>query len=181
MVESEDFKMRIGAAAIDFNLPGVDGNNYSLDSFKDKEILAVVFTCNHCPYAQAYEKRLFKLAKEFSGKAAFAAINSNDAEKYPDDSFEKMKERSAEKGFPYPYLHDESQQIARAYGALVTPHVFVFDESRKLIYQGGVDNSWENEKAATEHYLKDALTQATSGKEITRKTAPVIGCSVKWK
>ena len=180
-MESEEFKMQIGADAIDFNLLGVDGNNYSLDSFKDKELLAVVFTCNHCPYAQAYEKRLFALAKEFSGKAAFVAINSNDAESYPDDSFERMKERAAEKGFPYPYLHDESQKTARAYGALVTPHIFVFNKDRKLIYQGGVDNNCENGDAATKKYLHDALSAASEGREIARKMAPVIGCSIKWK
>ncbi len=180
-MESEDFKMKAGAEAIDFNLQGVDGQTYSLDSFKGKDLLVVVFTCNHCPYAQAYEKRLFALAKEFSGKAAFVAINANDAVNYPDDSFEKMKERAEEKGFPYPYLHDESQKTATAYGALVTPHIFLFDKGRKLIYQGGVDNNWENPAAATKHYLKNALEEAVAGKEATKKTAPVIGCSVKWK
>jgi peroxiredoxin len=180
-MESEDFKMQIGADAIDFNLPAVDGKTYSLSSFKERELLVVVFTCNHCPYAQAYEKRLFKLAKEFSAKAAFVAINSNDSENYPDDSFEKMTERAADKGFPYPYVHDETQETARAYGALVTPHVFVFNKGRKLIYQGGVDNNWENGDAATKQYLHDALSAASEGRDIARKMAPVIGCSVKWK
>ncbi|MAG16324.1 thioredoxin family protein [Candidatus Woesearchaeota archaeon] len=178
-MESENFKMQIGADAIPFNLPGVDGKTYSLDSF-GKDLLVVVFTCNHCPYAIAYEKRLIELAKIFAN-AAFVAINANDSVNYPDDSFEKMKERAAEKGFPYPYLHDESQEIAAAYGALVTPHIFMFGKDRKLIYQGGIDNNWENESAATEHYLKDALHEATEGKEISKKTSPVIGCSVKWK
>jgi len=177
-MESEDFKMQIGADAIDFNLPGVDGNTYSLDSFK-KDVLVVVFTCNHCPYAIAYEKRLFALAKQFD-KAAFVAINSNDAENYPDDNFDRMKECASEKGFPYPYVHDETQEIAKAYGALVTPHIFMFKDG-KLIYQGGVDDNWENESAATKHFLKDALTEAAAGKEVTAKTSPVIGCSVKWK
>ncbi len=179
-METSDFMMQIGSAAPWFSLPGVGGRTYSLDSFK-KELLAVIFTCNHCPYAQAYEKRLFAVAEEFAEKADFAAINSNDSVKYPDDSFERMKERAAEKGFPYPYLHDESQRVARAYGALVTPHVFVFNRERKLIYQGGVDNNWENGEAATKPYLYDALAAASEGKQITRKMAPVIGCSIKWK
>ncbi len=179
-METTDFMMQIGSAAPWFSFPGVDGQTYSLESFK-KELLVVVFTCNHCPYAQAYEKRLFALANDFAEKADFAAINSNDAAKYPDDSFERMKERASEKGFPYPYFHDESQKIARAYGALVTPHVFVFDKERKLIYQGGIDNNWENADAATKHYLYGALTAASQEKPIARKMAPVIGCSIKWK
>jgi len=179
-MESDDFKMQIGADAIDFSLPGVDGNTYSLASFKDKDVVVVLFTRNHCPYAIAYEKRLISLAKEFSDKVAFVAINSNDVVKYPDDSFDRMKERSNEKGFPYPYIHDESQEIARAYGALVTPHLFVF-KAGKLVYQGGVDDNWETESAVTKHYLKDALAEAAAGKEVSVKTSPVIGCSVKWK
>ncbi len=179
-METSDFMMQIGSAAPWFSLPCVDGQTCSLDSFT-KDLLVVIFTCNHCPYAQAYEKRLFSIAKEFSENADFVAINPNDAVKYPDDSFERMKERTAEKGFPYHYLHDESQKVARAYGALVTPHVFVFDKNRKLIYQGGVDNNWENGDAATKRYLYDALAAASEGKAIARKMAPVIGCSIKWK
>ena len=181
---SEDFKLKIEDIAPGFTLPGVDGKSYSLDSFK-KAFLAIIWTCNHCPFAIAYEKKLIALAKDFSN-ADFAAVNSNDAVNYPDDSFERMKERAAEKDFPYPYLHDEFQKAARAYGALVTPHIFVFDKDRKLIYQGGVDDSfssgdYRNEEPAKEHYLKDALTQISNGEEIKRKTVPVAGCSIKWK
>ncbi|MBI2143081.1 thioredoxin family protein [Candidatus Woesearchaeota archaeon] len=180
-MESEDFKMKIGDSAIEFDLPGVDGKTYMLRYFHNREIIVIVFTCNHCPYAQAYESRLIALAKEFSKKAAFIAISSNDASKYPQDSFQGMKLRAMEKGFPYPYLYDESQETARAYGALVTPHVFVFDRAGRLAYQGGVDDNWESEKAATKHYLKDALAELAAGRAVTRKTAPVIGCSIKWK
>ncbi|HIG98390.1 TPA: thioredoxin family protein [Candidatus Woesearchaeota archaeon] len=180
-MESEDFKMQLGSMAIDFDLRGVDGRNYMMRYYLNKEILVVVFTCNHCPYAQAYEQRLIDMAREFSAKAAFFAINSNDSSKYPQDSLENMKTRAMEKGYPYPYLCDESQNIARAYGALVTPHVFVFDKSGKLAYQGGIDNNWENKAAATEHYLRSALSELAAGREVTRKTAPVIGCSIKWK
>ncbi len=180
-MESEDFKMKTGAMATDFDLPGVDGKTYMLRYFLNKDILVVVFTCNHCPYAQAYENRLIRLAKEFIAKAQFIAINSNDASKYPQDSFESMKLRAMEKQFPYPYLRDESQETARVYGALVTPHVFVFNSAGKLAYQGGIDDNWENERAVTKQYLKDALAELAAGSQVTRKTAPVVGCSVKWK
>lgn len=180
-MESEDFKLQIGSMATDFDLPGIDGRNYMMRYYLNREILVVVFTCNHCPYAQAYEERLIGLAREFSAKAAFFAINSNDASKYPQDSLENMKIRAAEKGFPYPYLRDESQSVARTYGALVTPHVFVFDKSGKLAYQGGIDNNWENPAAATEQYLRNALAELAAGKPVSRKTAPVVGCSIKWK
>ena len=180
-MESENFKLPIGSAAIEFDLLGVDGRNYMLRYFLNREVLVVIFTCNHCPYAQAYEERIIAIAKEFSKNSAFFAINSNDSSKYPQDSFENMKIRAKAKGFPYPYLHDESQEVARAYGALVTPHVFVFDKSGRLAYQGGVDDNWENPKAVTKQHLRDALLELSAGKPVTRKTAPVIGCSIKWK
>ena len=180
-MESDDFKLQIGSPAIELDLPSVDGKTYMLRYFHNKEIIVMVFTCNHCPYAQAYENRIIRLAREFLKKAVFIAISSNDATKYPQDSFENMKVRAREKGFPFPYLYDETQETARAYGALVTPHVFVFDSAGKLAYQGGIDNNWENEGAATEHYLHDALTELSERRQVSRKTAPVMGCSIKWK
>ncbi|MBI2144723.1 thioredoxin family protein [Candidatus Woesearchaeota archaeon] len=175
------FKMKIGSPAIEFDLPATDGKTYMLRYFHNKEIIVVVFTCNHCPYAQAYEGRLVALAKEFSKKAAFLAINANDASKYPQDGFENMRERAREKGFPFPYLYDETQETAKAYGALVTPHVFVFDASGKLAYQGGIDDSWDNPSAVTRTYLADALGHLATGRPVAVKTAPVVGCSIKWK
>ena len=180
-MESEDFKMQIGSPAIEFDLSGVDGKNYMLRYFHNRDIIVVVFTCNHCPYAQAYENRLIALAREFSKKAAFIAISSNDASKYPQDSFELMKLRAAEKSFPYPYLYDEMQDVARAYGALVTPHVFVFDSAGKLAYQGGVDDNWENPNGVQKAYLRDALAELSAGRTVTRKSAPVVGCSINLK
>lgn len=180
-MESEDFKMRIGSPAIEFDLPATDGKTYMLRYFHNKDIIVIVFTCNHCPYAQAYEGRLIAIAKEFSKKAAFIAISSNDASKYPQDSFENMKSRAKEKSYPFPYLYDETQETARAYGALVTPHVFVFDRSGKLAYQGGVDDNWENPAGATKNYLRDALAELSAGRPVTTKAAPVVGCSIKWK
>lgn len=173
--------MQIGSPAIEFDLSGVDGKNYMLRYFHNRDIIVVVFTCNHCPYAQAYENRLIALAREFSKKAAFIAISSNDASKYPQDSFELMKLRAAEKSFPYPYLYDEMQDVARAYGALVTPHVFVFDSAGKLAYQGGVDDNWENPNGVQNAYLRDALAELSAGRTVTRKSAPVVGCSINLK
>ena len=180
-MESEEFKLPIGSPAVEFDLLGVDGKNYMLRYFLNREIVVLIFTCNHCPFAQAYEGRLIALAREFSKKAAFIAISSNDASKYPQDSFELMKIRAAEKSFPYPYLYDETQGVATAYGALVTPHIFVFNSSGKLAYQGGVDDNWENPNGVQNAYLKDALAELATGRPVTRKTAPVVGCSIKWK
>ena len=120
--------MPLGTVAPPFSLPGVDGETYSLDSFSDAELLVVVFTCNHCPYAIACEDRLVAIQSDYGDKGVrLVAINPNDAEKYPDDSFDKMKERAAAKDFNFPYLRDESQEVARAYDAACTPDVFVFD------------------------------------------------------
>ena len=174
--------LRIGDKAIPFRLKGVDDKEHSLEEFSGKRVLVVVFTCNHCPYAQAYQERIKKIQEKFGARQVqVIAINSNDALNYPDDGFEQMKDRAKEKQFNFPYLHDESQEIAKAYGALVTPHIFMFGTDRKLIYQGGVDDNWEHPEQATKHFLKDALTEATEGKEVTTKTSPVVGCSVKWK
>ena len=184
-MKSEDFKMKIGDSAPNFNLRSVDGEYYSLDSFY-KNFLVIIWTCNHCPFAKAYEDKLISLCKDFGHEIDFAAINSNDAVNYPDDSFEKMKERAEGKGFPFPYLFDETQESAKDYGALVTPHVYIFNKDRKLVYQGGIDDAFRhgdyNDQATIENeHLKDALSCIVSGRDIERSKSPVVGCSVKWK
>src|SRR5437867_3673048 len=132
----------IGSAAPDFSLPAVDGKTYSLGSFKDKPILVVAFWCNHCPYVQAWEDRTIAVQKDFASKGVqFVAINANDQESYPEDDFAHMVERSKRKGYNFPYLHDESQKSAEAYGAVCTPDFFVFDAGRKLRYRGKLDDS----------------------------------------
>jgi peroxiredoxin len=180
-MESEDFKMKIGSPAIEIDLVATDTRNYMLRYFHNKDFIVMVFTCNHCPYAQAYEDRLIHLSREFSKRAVFLAINSNDETQVPEDSYSNMVIRAAEKQFPFLYLHDPDQKVARAYGAIATPHVFVFDASGRLAYQGGIDNNWENEAGVTEHYLRDALTALSEGRLVIRRTAPVVGCSIKWK
>jgi peroxiredoxin len=174
--------IRIGDNAIPFNLPGVDGRKYLLSDYDDREAVAVIFTCNHCPYARAWEDRLVQIQADYAGRGVqLIAINSNDASKYPDDSFEKMKERAEEKGFNFPYLHDEDQEVARAYGAERTPEVFLFDADGILRYHGTVDDNYEDPEAVREAYLRDAIEAVLEGREpATAETAPV-GCTIKWK
>jgi len=172
----------LGSSAPDFSLPATDGRTYSLASFKESTLLVISFTCNHCPYAQGVEDRFIRLAKSFNTRGvAFAAICSNDAIKYPDDNFANMKARAMSKGYPFPYLHDETQQVAKAYGAVCTPHIFVFDDARYLVYEGRIDDNWKDEAAVVHHDLRDALEAALAGKPIHRPQTNPMGCSIKWK
>ncbi|MBN1269250.1 MAG: thioredoxin family protein [Kiritimatiellae bacterium] len=173
----------LGSSAPPFaNLPATDGRSYGLDSFKEAGILVISFTCNHCPYAQAYEGRFIDLAREFTPRGvAFAAINPNDAETYPDDSFESMKKRAKEKGFPFPYLRDESQAVARAYGAVCTPHLFVFDKARKLVYEGRIDDNYKDPQAVKSPDLRNALEALLAGKPVPVPQTNPMGCSIKWR
>ena len=172
----------IGSPAPDFNLPGIDGKSYSLATFKGAKLLVLSFTCNHCPYAQAYDDRFSSLAREFGPEGvAFVAINPNDAARYPDDSFDKMKERAKVKNFPFPYLHDEQQAAARAYGAVCTPHLFVVDGTRKIAYEGRIDDNWKDPSAAKAHDLRDAIEALLAGKPVPKPNTPPMGCSIKWK
>ncbi len=132
----------LGSTAVDFQLKGVDGKIHSLKSFADKKALAIVFSCNHCPYVQAYEARMVQLQRDYlPNGATLVAINSNDDEGYPEDSFENMITRSKEKGFNFPYLRDETQEVARKYGAICTPHIFLFNQQRVLSYKGRIDDN----------------------------------------
>ncbi|MBW2507844.1 MAG: thioredoxin family protein [Deltaproteobacteria bacterium] len=174
--------MPLGTAAPPFSLPGVDGETYSLDSFADAELLVVVFTCNHCPYAIACEDRLIAIQKDYRNEGVqLVAINPNDAEKYPDDSFDKMKERALAKGFNFPYLRDESQAVARAYDAACTPDIFVFDRERKLLYNGRVDDNWKEPEQVTRRELRELLDAALRGETVDFEHVPSMGCSIKWK
>lgn len=174
--------LKIGDPIIEFKLPGVDNCDYSLDDYRDKPALAVIFTCNHCPYAQAWEDRIIAIQSDYGVKGLqIIAVSSNDAVKYPDDSFPKMKERAQAKGFNFPYVYDESQAIARAYGAERTPEVFLFDQSRKLRYHGAVDDNYENPDAVKATYLRDALDAVLSGQALATPETPPVGCTIKWK
>lgn len=180
----------IGRPAPDFRLPGVDGKTYSLDSFRDAEILVVVFTCNHCPTAQAYEDRIKQLAADYKDKkVALVAVSPNDPEAvrldelgYTDvgDSFEDMKIRAKDQAFNFPYLDDgRDQKMSRAYGPLATPHVFVFDRARKLRFVGRIDNS-EKPQRVTSHDTRNAIDALLAGKPVPVEKTKVFGCSVKW-
>lgn len=164
-----------------FELPSTDGLTIKSREIKDP-VLAVIFTCNHCPYAQAYEDRLVELGENLDQEGVqFVLINSNDSTNYPEDDFEHMKELAERKSFPFPYCHDESQEIAKAYGALCTPHCFVFDRERKLKYKGRVDDNWEHPDQVTENNLQDACRALAEGKNPEVSEANAIGCSIKWK
>ena len=170
----------LGAPAPDFDLPGVDGKNHSLDSFEDKPVLVIIFSCNHCPYVKAYENRMVSIQRDYAAKGVqFVAINSNDVTSYPEDSFSEMVKRSREKGFNFPYLRDESQKVVEAYGGVCTPHVFAFDRSRRLRYRGRIDDSKEESKVTTND-LRNALDDLVAGRAVRVADTKPFGCSIKW-
>jgi len=174
--------LAIGDKALDFNLPATDGKSYSLGSFQDKKAVAVVFSCVHCPYVLAWEDRLIKLQNEFAGNGvAFVFICSNDAVKYPQDGFDNMQAHAEEKNYPFPFCHDESQEVATAYGAERTPEIFLFDGDGKLAFHGAVDDNYDNPSAVKEHYLRDAIEAVIAGKAPAQPAVAPRGCSIKWK
>lgn len=181
LIDDNSTVLAIGDAMPPFKLPATDGLTVDSALIRDP-VVAVVFTCNHCPYAQAYESRLMALAEDFDEEGVqFVLINSNDASNYPEDSFENMKLKHDEKAYPFPYCLDESQEVARAYGALCTPHCFVFDRHRTLRYKGRVDDNWKDPKAVTERNLHDALRALVEDREPPVHQANAIGCSIKWR
>jgi peroxiredoxin len=171
----------LGSSAADFELKGVDGKTHTLKSFADKKALVVVFSCNHCPYVRAYEDRMVQLQKDYSTKGVLlVAINSNDDVGYPEDSYPNMIKRAADKGFNFPYLRDESQEIAKEYGAICTPHVFAFDQQRHLQYKGRIDDN-RNPVLVKTRDLRDALDAILAGRKPEVQETRPFGCSVKWK
>ena len=176
------FTLAIGQSAPDFDLPGVDGKNYSLANFKTAKVLVVAFWCNHCPYVIGSEQRMAKFVSDYAARGvAVVAINSNETENHPGDSFEKMIEGARDKGFKFPYLRDESQSVAVKYGALRTPHFYVFDAGRKLCYTGRMDDNPRNPGKETTHELRDAVDAVLAGKKPAVEMTNPIGCNVKWK
>jgi peroxiredoxin len=171
----------LAQTAPQFTLPGVDGSDHSLDDYRDAAALVLVQTCNHCPYAQAWEGRLTGITSDYAARdVRIVAISSNDAVSHPEDSFEEMQRRSRAKGFTFDYLYDESQEVAHALGSERTPEVFVYDGDRRLAYHGAIDDS-QDETAVTAHYLRDALDAVLAGEApAVTDTAPV-GCTVKWR
>ena len=168
--------LKLGDPAPDFSLPDLDGTSVSLSDY-DGQPVAVVFTCCHCPYAIAWEDRINAVARDYEGRAALVAVNPNAG--YLGDSPDDMRQRAAEKGFVFPFLYDEQQEAARAYGASRTPEVFVFDADRRLVYHGAPDSDYGNSDGA-EPYLRPALDAALAGSEPGTTETPPVGCTVKW-
>ncbi|MFA5352056.1 MAG: thioredoxin family protein [Candidatus Gracilibacteria bacterium] len=179
MILTESIKGLENTAAKDFSLPATDGKNYSLADFAKQKVLVVIFMCNHCPYVKAVLPRLNTLAEEFKKKGVgFVGINANDSTDYPEDNFEMMKEIE----IAFPYLHDESQEVATAYKAVCTPDIFVYDAERKLSYHGRIDDNWKDAEAVKQQDLKNALEKILAGEKIPRENQiPAMGCSIKWK
>jgi peroxiredoxin len=175
------FTLEIGANAPDFALPATDGRTYSLKDFADAGALVVFFTCNHCPFVTGSDEVTRATAERFADKGVvFVGINSNSKNTYETDGFEHMVTRMNEQRFPWVYLRDESQDVALAYGALRTPHFYIFDQDRKLVYTGrGLDNPM-NADQATVNDLDRALDELTSGRPISVPLTNPIGCNVKW-
>jgi peroxiredoxin len=173
--------MKIGSKIPEFNLPAVDGKNYSVNSFNDNKPMLVIFSCNHCPYVQAYEDRIKQLTADYSNLLSVAAINSNDAVKYPEDSFENMKKRSSDKNFNFIYLRDEEQSAARSFDATHTPEIFLFDKEKKLAYRGKIDDNWREPDKVKNNYLRDAIEEVINDKEVSVPETFSIGCTIKWK
>ena len=176
-----NFTLQIGAKAPDFELPATDGKTYRLANFDDAKVLVIFFSCNHCPYVTGSDAVTRKTAEQFALQGVrFVAINSNSVNTYAEDSFEHMVERMREKKFPWVYLRDESQDVARAYGALRTPHFYVFDRNRRLVYTGrGVDTPRDTSKM-TGTDLERALREQLAGQPVSHPLINPIGCNVKW-
>lgn len=180
--QNTEASLNTGELAPYFSLQGTDGKIYSLSDFRSAKVLAVIFTCNQCPVSQAYEARICRIARELIPLGvAFVAICSNPAEDFPEDSYENMVQKSKELGFPFPYLHDNAQHAARAYGAVCTPECYVFGADLKLQYRGRIDDNYHDEALVEEHSLRDAILSILEGATPTNPTTPVFGCSIKWR
>jgi peroxiredoxin len=177
-----DSGISIGDAAPGFSLPDTEGRTHEFGGPGDAAATVVYWTCNHCPYALAWHERLLDAARDYGERGVrFIAVNSNDAERYPRDSLEAMRQRvEAEGGWPHPYLHDESQEVARAYGARTTPDIFVFDDGRTLRYRGAPDEDYEDPSQGAA-WLREALDAILEGREVERPETEPVGCGVKWK
>ncbi len=175
----------VGEGARDFSLKNVDGKMISMKRMKDKKGFIIIFTCNHCPFAKAYEQRIIDLDKKYGPKGyQVIAINPNDEKIVPDDSYENMIKNAKEKGFKFPYLLDETQEIAASYGATRTPHVFVLErvtENLIVRYVGAIDNNSEEADKADQKYVENAVDALLAGKKVELTNTKAIGCTIKWK
>ena len=172
----------LGSICPDFSLPVVTGGNLAKRDLKNFKALAVMFICNHCPYVKAVEDRLITLGRDMKTRGVeFVAIMSNDATIKPDDSPEKLRERAIEKNYPFPYLFDETQDVAKKFGAVCTPDFFVYDSNFRLAYRGRLDDSWKDSSLVKSEEMRTALEALVRGEKPSSKQIPSMGCSIKWK
>jgi peroxiredoxin len=184
MAQTPSAMIPLGTKAAEFTLPDtISGKNLSLKDLKSDKATVIMFLCNHCPFVKHVNNGLVRLANDYiPRKVSFIAISSNDVASYPDDSPEKMKQVAKELGYPFPYLYDESQNIARAYHATCTPDFFVYDGDLKLVYRGQLDDSRpSNGIPVTGKDIRAALDNLLAGKQISAEQKPSIGCNIKWK
>lgn len=180
LLESDCKRLNKGYPAPDFSLKNIDGKTYSLDDFKGKA-LAIIFMCNHCPYVKPKMDEIAAIQNDYKNKdVVVIGICSNDPEEYPEDDFEHMQAIAKEKGYEF-YLVDETQEVAKAYGATCTPDPFVFDKEHKLVYHGRINNAMEPSDEVTKNNLREVLDKVLAGEEVEEWFVPSIGCSIKWK
>lgn len=176
---------QVGDTVSDFNLKNTNSEMVSLNSFKDAKGFIIVFTCNHCPFSVAYEDRIIALQNKYKAKGfPVVAINSNDKDVVPEDSFEEMIKRADEKKFNFDYLYDSNQEIARQFGAARTPHVFIVQKQKsdlKLKYIGAIDDNTDQPEAVTKKYVESAVNEILAGKEVSTPMTKAIGCTIKWR
>lgn len=176
---------KVGDQVDDFKLKNTDGRMLSLADYKDAKGFIVIFTCNHCPYAKAYEQRIMDLDKKFKSQGYHViAISPNDPAKVPDDSYENMVKRAKDKNYTFPYLFDETQQVARKFGAMRTPHVYVLNKTSKgydVKYMGAIDDNTEDPSQVKRRYVEDAVNALMQGKQVPVTETKAIGCTIKWK
>ena len=180
LLESQ-VKLKAGDVAPDFELLGIDDKKHSLDEYTNHKGILVIFMCNHCPYVKAKVDALNELYDKFGKEIAIIGINSNDSTDYPEDSFEAMKETAKEKGFGFDYLVDETQEIAKKYGAMCTPDPFLFNNKKELVFHGRIDNAMKPDDEATEKTMINNMAKLLAGEKIEKDFDPSIGCSIKWK
>ncbi len=179
LLESQ-VKLKAGDSAPDFELLGIDDKKHKLSDYSKRQGTLIIFMCNHCPYVKAKFEALNELYEKFGGKIAIIGINSNDSKDYPEDSFENMKKTAQEKGLKFEYLVDDTQQVAKKYGAMCTPDPYLFNKEGKLVFHGRIDNAMKPDDTATEKTMIINIEKMLSNEKIEKDFDPSIGCSIKW-
>lgn len=180
LLESQ-IKLKQGDKAPEFQLLGIDDKKHTLNDYNNYRGILVIFMCNHCPYVKAKVDALNELYEKYGDKIAIVGINSNDSKDYPEDSFENMKVTAKEKGFKFDYLVDDTQEIAKKYGAICTPDPFLFNSNKQLVFHGKIDNAMKPDAFATEKTMSMNIEKLLAGEKIEKDFDPSIGCSIKWK